>query len=55
MNQLTFNEDEIKTIKQLIEDWGFEYGLKADRDKVRELANKVRMPYSFIKNNFDDA
>ncbi len=36
-------DDEAETVRLLIEDWGFEYSLKAHRSKVRALARKVGM------------
>jgi len=38
---MTFTEDEIETIKALLEDWGFEYSLSADREKVIALAQRL--------------
>lgn len=38
---MTFTDDEIETIKALLEDWGFEYALSADRDKVIALARRL--------------
>lgn len=35
--------DEIETVKALLEDWGWEYALKADRIKVVALARKLRL------------
>ena len=34
---------EIQTVKDLIEDWGWEYALKANRDDVIALAQKLEM------------
>lgn len=41
-----FTADEIETIKKMIDDWGFEYALKADSEKVAALAKKlgVKLP-----------
>jgi hypothetical protein len=39
--QLT--EKEVQTIKDLIEDWGWEYALKANRDDVIALARKLEL------------
>lgn len=36
-------EDDVSTVKALIEDWGFEYGLQADPAKVLALAGKLGM------------
>lgn len=38
---VTFSADEIKTVEALIEDWGFEYSLTADRLKVIALAKRI--------------
>ena len=38
---MQFTSDEIETIKALITDWGFEYSLRADRDKVMALKEKI--------------
>lgn len=35
------NDEDIETIQLLINDWGFEYGLTAQREKVIELARKL--------------
>lgn len=39
--KLTFDESELETIKDLISDWGFEYSLRADTEKVQALAKKL--------------
>lgn len=38
---MELSTDEVETVKKLIEDWGFEYGLKADETKVGALAAKL--------------
>lgn len=38
---MTFTDDEIETIKALLEDWGWEYALTADRYKVIALAKRL--------------
>lgn len=38
---MQFTDDEIETIKALIEDHGFEYSLQADADKVWALGVKL--------------
>lgn len=38
---MKFTDDEIQTIKHMIEDWGFEYSLKANQRKIVELAKKL--------------
>jgi hypothetical protein len=38
-----FSADETETVKQLLQDWGFEYSLTADPEKVRELALRLGM------------
>lgn len=45
---MTFTEDELETIKNLIDDWGWEYKLKADSAKVLNLAKKLKME-SYVK------
>lgn len=40
---MQFTDDEIETIKNLIKDFGFEYGIVSDLAKVRELAKKLGM------------
>lgn len=40
---MQFTDDEIETIKNLIKDFGFEYGIVSDMAKVRELAKKLEM------------
>lgn len=36
-----FSADETQTIKHLLEDWGFEYGLRANSEKVVALALRL--------------
>lgn len=38
---MTFDKEELTTIADLILDWGFEYSLKADREKVCALAERL--------------
>lgn len=38
---LQLTDDELRTVKALIEDWGWEYGLQAERRKVAALARKL--------------
>lgn len=45
-----FTEDEIKTIRDLIDDRGFEYSLTSDRDKVMALAEKLGMS-DYVRRN----
>lgn len=45
-----FTDDEIKTIKALIEDRGFEYSLTSDRDEVVALAEKLGMS-DYVRRN----
>ena len=40
---MQFTDDEIETIKNLIKDWGFEYSLVTNRNKLIELAKKLDM------------
>lgn len=39
--RISFNMDDVATIKALLADWGFEYGLVANRDKVIALCQKL--------------
>lgn len=43
MDKVELNEDEIITVRKLISDWGFEYSLKASRDKILLLGRKLKM------------
>lgn len=40
---MQFTDDEIETIKNLIKDFGFEYGIVSDLNKIRQLAKKLKM------------
>lgn len=40
---MQFTDEEIETIKNLIKDFGFEYGIVSSSDKVRALAKKLEM------------
>lgn len=40
---MQFTDDEIETIKNLIKDFGFEYSIVSDLEKVRALAKKLKM------------
>jgi len=51
---MQINEEDIKTIKSLIEDFGFEYGLKTKEEEVIKLARKIGMTEEFIKHNFNE-
>ena len=42
-NEDRFTDDELETIRHLIIDWGFEYSLVANREKVKTLAIKLGM------------
>lgn len=42
-HQMQFTDEEIKVIRQLIDDRGFEYGLKSNLNQVWVLANKLGM------------
>lgn len=46
---MTLTPEEIETVKALIDDWGFEYSLKADRQKVRDLARKIGMDHKTVE------
>ncbi len=37
-------DDEIETVRALLNDWGWEYGLTAERAKVAELAKRLKLP-----------
>ena len=39
--RMTFTMDEVETIKNLLDDWGFEYSLQADRTKVVALCRRL--------------
>jgi N6-adenosine-specific RNA methylase IME4 len=39
--RIDFTDDEIETIKKVLDDWGFEYSLKADPEKVTALCKKL--------------
>lgn len=41
-----FTDDEIETIRCLIYDWGFEYSLRSNREKVEALGRKIGAPGS---------
>lgn len=47
---MILSEDEQKTIAALIEDWGFEYSLSAEREKVIALAERLGLK-EWIKRN----
>lgn len=38
---LELTDDEMETVKALLEDWGWEYGLTADRAKVVALMRRL--------------
>jgi hypothetical protein len=38
---ISFTDDEIETIKKVLDEWGFEYSLKADPAKVLALCEKL--------------
>ena len=44
---MEFTADETETIKALIDDWGLEYCMSADPDKVAALARRlgIKPPY----------
>lgn len=50
---MEFNAKEIKTVKDLIEDWGFEYNLQAKRNEVIELAKKIGMKKEYITEHLE--
>lgn len=45
---IELTDDEIETLKNLVLDWGFEYSLDTDRDKLILLAEKIGMSKSYI-------
>ena len=47
---IELTDAEKKTVADLIDDWGFEYGLTADRDKVIALAERLGMQ-DWVKRN----
>lgn len=47
---MEITEDEQRTIAALIQDWGFEYSLKADRKKVLALAERLGL-HEWVRNN----
>lgn len=38
---LEFSDDEVETIRKLLDDWGWEYGLSAERNKVVALMRRL--------------
>lgn len=48
VGSVKFTDDEIETIKKLIRDRGFEYGLESDAEKVDALAAKLGMPIDLL-------
>lgn len=40
---MQFTNEEIETIKRLIDDHGFEYGIKSNSEEVYNLAKKIGM------------
>ncbi len=38
---LELSDDEVETVRRLIDAWGFEYSLTADRLKIVALARKL--------------
>ncbi|HNA21763.1 MAG TPA: hypothetical protein PLN40_10180 [Agitococcus sp.] len=43
---MIFNEKEIETVKNLINDFGFEYNLVTKIEDVKALAKKLNMDYN---------
>ncbi len=41
IESIEFTPDEIETIKLVLAEWGFEYSLRADADKVDALCKKL--------------
>lgn len=48
---MEFTQDELETISDLISDWGFEYSLSADSEKVEALRKKLEE--AGVKDWFD--
>ena len=40
---IQFTDEELETIKKLIDDWGFEYGLQSKVKDILKLAEKLKM------------
>lgn len=53
MPSIVLNDKHIKTIKELITDWGFEYGIKTKIEDVIELAKEIGMNSDWIKRNLE--
>jgi hypothetical protein len=47
--KIEFTDDEIETIKDLIADWGFDYNLEADSEKVKALGIKLNGSFSYVQ------
>lgn len=41
MRPIELTDDDVETVRALIEDWGWDYALTADREKVVALARKL--------------
>lgn len=50
---MEFTDDEVRTIKDLIQDWGFEYSLQAKREKVVALAERLGLQEWADRNRSD--
>lgn len=50
---MELTDDEIETVKSLIKDWGFEYGLITDRTKLIQLAIKIGLGKQWAEDNFE--
>lgn len=50
---MELSPDEEKTVADLIQDWGFEYSLQADRNKVRALAERLGLQEWSERNKVD--
>ena len=51
---LRLQAHEVETLKALIRDWGFEYSLKADREKVWALARRLDV-HGYLGWKFDES
>lgn len=40
---IELSDNEIETVRALIQDWGFEYSLVAEKAKVAALAKRLKM------------
>lgn len=50
---MELSAEEQQVVADLIQDWGFEYSLKADREKVCQLAERLGLKEWADKNRID--